>query len=298
VRDYKGVDHMVLKSKKYIFIFLFPAILLITIFLYYPLGKTVQYSFTDYSEWSPVFNYIGWENFHRLFTDSIIGKSLINTLILLVGCVVVEVGVALILAVLVDSIKRGFRFFRMVFFFPVVISGSAIGLMFYLAFQYDYGLMNNIIAVFGMEKINWITENSAMYLVLIPVLWQYVGFYFVIFLTAIANVPADIYESAELDGITGFKKTIYITIPMIQEVIVTSLGLVIAGSLKVFDIVFVMTNGGPLDASQLLSTYQYQQAFVYNNQGYGSAISVLIITLGLIIYIVTNKLAQQKEGLY
>ncbi|WP_027628486.1 carbohydrate ABC transporter permease [Ruminiclostridium cellobioparum] len=289
---------MVLKSKKYIFIFLFPAILLITIFLYYPLGKTVQYSFTDYSEWSPVFNYIGWENFHRLFTDSIIGKSLINTLILLVGCVVVEVGVALILAVLVDSIKRGFRFFRMVFFFPVVISGSAIGLMFYLAFQYDYGLMNNIIAVFGMEKINWITENSAMYLVLIPVLWQYVGFYFVIFLTAIANVPADIYESAELDGITGFKKTIYITIPMIQEVIVTSLGLVIAGSLKVFDIVFVMTNGGPLDASQLLSTYQYQQAFVYNNQGYGSAISVLIITLGLIIYIVTNKLAQQKEGLY
>lgn len=289
---------MVLKSKKYIFIFLFPAILLITIFLYYPLGKTVQYSFTDYSEWSPVFNYIGWENFHRLFTDSIIGKSLINTLILLVGCVIVEVGVALILAVLVDSIKRGFRFFRMVFFFPVVISGSAIGLMFYLAFQYDYGLMNNIIAVFGMEKINWITENSAMYLVLIPVLWQYVGFYFVIFLTAIANVPADIYESAELDGITGFKKTIYITIPMIQEVIVTSLGLVIAGSLKVFDIVFVMTNGGPLDASQLLSTYQYQQAFVYNNQGYGSAISVLIITLGLIIYIVTNKLAQQKEGLY
>ena len=289
---------MVLKSKKYIFIFLFPAMLLITIFLYYPLGKTVQYSFTDYSEWSPVFNYIGWENFHRLFTDSIIGKSLINTLILLVGCVAVEVGVALILAVLVDSIKRGFRFFRMVFFFPVVISGSAIGLMFYLAFQYDYGLMNNIIAVFGMEKINWITENSAMYLVLIPVLWQYVGFYFVIFLTAIANVPADIYESAELDGITGFKKTIYITIPMIQEVIVTSLGLVIAGSLKVFDIVFVMTNGGPLDASQLLSTYQYQQAFVYNNQGYGSAISVLIITLGLIIYIVTNKLAQQKEGLY
>lgn len=289
---------MVLKSKKYIFLFLSPAILLITIFLYYPLGKTVQYSFTDYSEWSPKFNYIGLENFHRLFTDSIIGKSLINTLILLVGCVLVEVGVALILAVLVDSIKRGFRFFRMVFFFPVVISGSAIGLMFYLAFQYDYGLMNNIIAVFGMEKINWITENSAMYLVLIPVLWQYVGFYFVIFLTAIANVPTDIYESAQLDGITGFKKTIYITIPMIQEVIVTSLGLVIAGSLKVFDIVYVMTNGGPLDASQLLSTYQYQQAFVYNNQGYGSAISVLIITLGLIIYIVTNKLAQQKEGLY
>ncbi len=289
---------MVLKSKKYLFLFLSPAILLITIFLYYPLGKTIQYSLSDYSEWSPSFNYIGLENYIRLFTDSIIGKSMLNTLILLVGCVLVEVGVALILAVLVDSIKRGFRFFRMVYFFPVVISGSAIGLMFYLAFQYDYGLMNNIMAALGLEKINWITENSAMYLVLIPVLWQYVGFYFVIFLTAIANVPTDIYESAELDGITGVKKTVYITIPMIQEVIVTSLGLVIAGSLKVFDIVYVMTNGGPLDASQLLSTYQYQQAFVYNNQGYGSAISVLIIALGLFIYVVTNKLAMRKEQLY
>ncbi len=289
---------MVLKSKKYLFLFLSPAILLITIFLYYPLGKTIQYSFTDYSEWSLKFNYIGLENFQRLFTDSIIGKSMINTLILLVGCVLVEIGIAIILAVLVDSIKSGFKFFRMVYFFPVVISGSAIGLMFYLAFQYDYGLMNSIIGAFGFEKINWITEKSAMYLVLIPVLWQYVGFYFVIFLTAIANVPTDIYESADLDGITGIKKAVYITIPMIQEVIVTSLGLVIAGSLKVFDIVYVMTGGGPLDSSQLLSTYQYQQAFVYNNQGYGSAISVLIIALGLIIYVATNKLAQQKEQLY
>lgn len=286
---------MVLKSKKYIFLFLSPALLLITIFLYFPLSKTVQYSFTNYSNWAPVFDYIGFENYKRLFSDEIIVKSLINTLILLIGCVIVEVGVALVLAVLVDSIKRGFKFYRMVYFFPVVISGSAIGLMFYLAFQYDYGLMNNILVSMGMEKVNWITEQSAMYLVLIPVLWQYVGFYFVIFLTAIANVPTDVYESAMLDGITGVKKTVYITIPLIREVIITVLGLVIAGSLKVFDVVYVMTGGGPLDASQLLSTYLYQQSFLFNNQGYGSAIAVLIIILGLAIYLITNKFTQQKE---
>jgi ABC-type sugar transport systems, permease components len=286
---------MVLKSKKYVIMFLTPAILLITVFLYFPLGKTIQYSFTDYSEWSPKFNYIGLENYKRLFSDPIILKSFVNTLILLVGCIVFEVGFALVLSVLVDSVKKGFRFFRLVYFFPVVISGSAIGLMFYLVFQYDYGLLNNIMAAAGIDKINWITEKSAMYLVLIPVLWQYVGFYFVIFLTAIANVPSDIYESAELDGITGLKKTIYITIPLIKDVIVTSLGLVVAGSLKVFDVVYVMTNGGPMDASQLLSTYQYQQAFVYNNQGYGSTVSVLIIALGVIFYIFTTKFAQGKE---
>jgi len=289
---------MVLKGKKYILLFLSPAVLLITIFLYYPLGKTIQYSFTNYSNWVPKFDYIGLENYKRIFTDSVISKSLINSLILLAGCLIVEVGFALVLAVLVDSIKKGFRFFRMVYFFPVVISGAAIGLMFYLVFQYEYGMLNSVLATFGVEKIVWITEKSAMFLVLIPVLWQYVGFYFVIFLTAIASVPTEIYESAMLDGISGFKKTIYITIPMIKNVIVTSLGLVIAGSLKVFDIVFVMTNGGPLDASQLLSTYQYQQAFVYYNQGYGSAISVLIIVLGLILYLVTTKLSQSKDELY
>ncbi len=286
---------MVLKSKKYILLFLSPAVLLITIFLYFPLVKTIQYSFSNYTEWSPNFHFIGLENYQRLLSDQIILKSLINTLILMVGCVIFEVGLALVLAVLVDSIKRGFKFFRMVFFFPVVISGSAIGLMFYLVFQYEYGLLNNILEMFGMENINWITEKTAMYLVLIPVLWQYVGFYFVIFLTAIASVPDDIYESAMLDGITGLKKTIYITIPLIKNVIVTTLGLVIAGSLKVFDIVFVMTNGGPLDASQLLSTYLYQQAFVFNNQGYASAIAVLIIVLGLVIYVLTTKFAQGKE---
>lgn len=240
---------MVFKDKKYIFLFQAPAIILITIFLYYPLYKTFNYSFTDYSQWSPKFSFIGMENYRRLISDPTVYRALLNTLILLIGCILVEVGVALVLAMLVDSVKKGFRFFRMVYFFPVVISGSAIGLMFYLAFQYEYGLMNSIIGLFGLEKVNWITENTAMYLVLIPALWQYVGFYFVIFLTAMSKVPEDIYESAMLDGINGFKKAIYITIPLIWDVIATSIGLVIAGSLKVFDIVFVMTGGGPLDAS-------------------------------------------------
>lgn len=289
---------MVFKDKRYMALFLAPAIILITVFLYYPLYKTFIYSFTDYSQWSPKYSYIGFENYTRLFTDPVIWISLKNTLILLTACVVVEIGFALCLAMMVDSIVRGFKFFRMVYFFPVVISGSAIGLMFYLAFQYEYGLMNNLLVNFGYEKINWITEKTAMFLVLIPVLWQYIGFYFVIFLTAMASIPQEIFESASLDGITGFKKAIYITIPMIWEVVAASIGLVIAGSLKVFDVVFVMTGGGPLDASQLLSTYLYQQAFVYSNQGYGSTIAVAIIMMGLGIYIVSNKVTKSESVEY
>jgi len=113
-----------------------------------------------------------------------------------------------------------------------------------------------------------------------------------------ASIPQDIFESAMMDGITGFKKAVYIVVPMIWEVIATAIGLVIAGSLKVFDVVFVMTNGGPLDASQLLSTYLQQQAFVYNNQGYGSTIAVGIIVLGLLVYVLSNKLTQKEQITY
>jgi len=159
--DEWGYHKMVFKDKKYMLLFLAPAIILITVFLYYPLFRTFIYSLTDYSQWSPKFNYIGFENYKRLIADPVIYISLRNTLILLIGCIVVEVGFALILAMLVDSIRKGFKFFRMVYFFPVVISGSAIGLMFYLAFQYEYGLMNNILMTMGFEKINWVTEQSA-----------------------------------------------------------------------------------------------------------------------------------------
>ncbi|MCX7711671.1 MAG: sugar ABC transporter permease [Clostridia bacterium] len=289
---------MVFKDKKYMLLFLTPAILLITVFLYYPLYKTFVYSFTNFSNWSPKFSYIGLENYKRLFEDPVILVSLKNTGILLLGTIIVEVGFALVLAILVDSIRKGFKFFRMVYFFPVVISGTAIGLMFYLAVQYEYGLLNGLLTAMGKEKIEWITEQSSMILVLIPVLWQYVGFYFVIFLTAMASIPQDIFESAELDGITGFKKAIFITVPMIWDVIATVIGLVIAGSLKVFDVVFVMTGGGPLDSSQLLSTWLYQQSFVFNNQGYGSTIAVAIIVLGLLIYVLSSKLTQRESVNY
>lgn len=289
---------MILKDRKYAILFLAPALVLIAVFLINPLLQTVYYSFTDWHQFGKDKNFIGLENYIRLIRDPVVYIAIKNTLMLVALCIVFEVGLALILAMLIDSIKRGFKLFRTIYFFPVVISGSAIGLMFSLAYQYDYGLLNNILNIFGGDKKVWLTENSAAILSQIPYIWQMVGFYVVIFLTAIAKIPSDIYESASIDGITGIKKSLYITLPLIKDVIVTSIIVVITSATKVFDIVFTITGGGPVDSSQLLSTYMYQSAFTSNNQGYGCALAMTIVIIGVLLTVLTNLMSPKEVITY
>ena len=176
--------------------------------------------------------WVGLQNYIELFRDTNIHTSLINTAIMMVLMVVFELGLGALFALFVDGVRRGAKFYRTVFFFPVVISATAIGLMFFLFYDYNMGLFNQILMKFGAEKHLWMNESSALYMIAIPTIWQYVGFYFVIVLTGISTIPEDIYESAYLDGITGFKKTIYITLPLIKGVLKSSLILVITGTLS------------------------------------------------------------------
>ena len=143
---------MVLKSRKYITFFLAPALFLVAVFLYYPLLTTFYYSLMDWHDFSVLKTFTGLSNYQTMFTDPVIQKALINTLILAAGAVIFQVGIALILALMADSIKVGFKFFRTAFFFPVVISGTAIGLMFYLTYGYEYGLLNAVLALMGKEN--------------------------------------------------------------------------------------------------------------------------------------------------
>jgi raffinose/stachyose/melibiose transport system permease protein len=293
---YKGVMDMVLKDKKYAILFLSPALILITVFLLNPLIQTFYYSLTDWRNFSLKRPFIGLENYTRLFHDPVVLIALKNTLMLIILSIIVEVGFGLVIALLLNELKKGFKIFRTIYFLPVVISGSAIGLMFYLSYQYNYGLLNNIIVAMGFEKKVWLTEHSSALLTQIPYLWQNVGFYVVILLTAMSKIPADIYESASLDGVTGIKRAFYVTIPLIWSDTVTAVALVITSATKVFDIVYTISGGGPLDSSQLLSTYMYQSAFSSDNQGYGSAIAVTMIILGVFLTALT-RLLNRKETL-
>ncbi len=277
------------KDKRYIVLFLAPTVILLFAFLLYPLIQSVYYSFTDWYNFSNKKTFIGLDNYRQLAEDPVVDIALRNTLILTVGAIVLQAGGGLALALLTDSVKRGFKFFRTVYFFPIVISGTAIGLMFSIIYNYDYGLLNAIMRTLGLPEQVWLTEHSSIYLVLIPILWQYVGFYFVIFLTGISKIPEDIYESAQLDGITGIQKALKITIPLLRDVIASCLTLATAGALKVFDVVYIVTKGGPMNSSELLSTYMYDKAFNGQNVGYASTIVIAMMLLGILITVLLNK---------
>lgn len=280
------------KRQRTAILFLLPAVVLLLCFMIYPLGKTIYYSFTAWYNFSAIQTFIGLENYKDLIRDPVVRTALRNTGILMAGVLLFQIGFALILAILVDGVRHCFKFFRTIYFFPIVISATAIGLMFTLIYKYEYGLLNYFITLFGGEKQVWINEKTSIYLALIPVVWQYVGFYFVIFLTGISNISSDIYESAMLDGIRPVQKAVYITVPMLRSVLTSSIVLVVSGCFKVFDIIFMVTNGGPLDSSQLLSTYMYQKAFARGNGGYASSIAIVMIVLGVAVTSVLRKMLQ------
>lgn len=284
-------------DKLFITLFLLPAGLLTIMFLYYPFIKGIILSFYHtqgfYSQ-----TYDGLSNYHRLFHDPIVWQATLNSLELMMMSVVFQVGIALVLAVMLDRIRHGKNFFRVTFFFPVVISGTAIGLLFSLIYLYNGGMLNSILAHFGMKPVLWLSQKTALVGVAIPTIWQYVGFYLIIILTAIMKIPDSFYEAGELEGMSGFARTTKITIPLIFGDLKVCLILAITGAFRVYDIIKIITNGGPLNASQVLGTYMYQETFTAQSVGYGSTIAVLIVILGVGISLITNRLLKSDEITY
>jgi|YelNatPaOPRAMG01_1025707.scaffolds.fasta_scaffold10705_4 raffinose/stachyose/melibiose transport system permease protein len=285
-------------TKKYKLWFLIPSLIIIGIFIYYALFATFYYSLFNWRDFSKYKSFIGIENYKYLFKDISFIKAIKNTFILLLFAVVFQIGIALVLALIVDTLRRGYKFFRTIYLFPVIISGSAIGLLFYLMYSYDYGLLNSLLSLLGKEKVLWITPKTALWAVLVPVIWQYVGFYFVIILAALYQIPQSIHDAAKIDGFSEFKKAFYISIPLIWDVLAVCISLVIIGTFKVFDVVYVITGGGPMDASQVLGTYLYTVAFTGQNQGYASAIGTFIIFLGIILSLIAQIITKRERIIY
>jgi len=290
---------MLYRDKRPLAVFLLPSLLLMLVLLYYPFIENIVNSFFEIrSLVSPREEFIGIMNYTKFFSgDDMAGIALKNSLVMMVLTVVFQVGLALVLALLVNSIGRGAQFFRVVYFFPIVISATAIGLMFSLFYAYDGGMLNQIMTAMGAEKVLWLSDERAFAMVAIPVVWQYVGFYFVIILTGLAGVPEDVYESAEIDGATGLKKTWYITLPQISDVLVTCTTLAITGAIKVFDLPSVIAkNGAPKGLTHFLGTYMYQKTFVAQDVDYGSAISIIIVLLGVILSRTAGRLLSRENN--
>lgn len=306
------MSSMIYKKKSPLLIFLVPAFLFLVVYLYYPFLQNVANTFLNIGglgKPAEGINTPWYDNYQRLFTDPNMRTALKNTLILTVCTVVFQVGIALILALLVDSIRVGGKVFRTIYFFPIVISATALGLMFNLIFLYRGGMVNQLLLSLGkldyeiksngkmiVNWLDWKDQAHFLFTMFLPVIWQYVGFYFVILVTGLNNISTDVFEAAALDGADGWRKTRYITLPLLRNVLCTCLVLAVTGSLKVFDLPWVMFGAGmPENQGWLTGTYMYDQTFNRMNVDYGSTIAVLIVVLGVVLSNLANRFFKPSE---
>lgn len=288
------------RNKKPLFVFLIPAFLFMAVFLYYPFVRNIINSFQNISSLGAAAS--GWNepwysNYVKMLGDKNMRTAIMNTLIMMAVTIVGQVGIAIVLALMVDNIKAGAKFFRTVYFFPIVISATALGLMFNLIFLYDKGMINQLLEIFGKTTLtDWKDSAHALIIMMLPVMWQYVGFYFVILITGLNNIPEDLYEVAAIDGATRWQKIRYVTLPLLRNVICTCVVLAVTGALKVFDLPWVMfPKGMPLGKTWLTGTYMYYQAFNTKNVDYSSAIAVMIVVLGIVTSKIVNKVFKETE---
>ena len=294
------MDASIYKSKKLIWIFLLPAFAFMVVYLYYPFVQNILNSFmkikymgTAGGEWNTPW----YKNYQTLLGDPKMRIALKNTGITIAATIFGQVGIALILALMVSNIKRGSGFFRTVYFFPIVISATALGLLFNLIFLYDKGMVNQFLQFIGVldreanELIDWKSKH-AMFTMLTPVIWQYVGFYFVILLTGLAGIPDDLYEAATIDGSSKWQSVRYITLPLLRNTIGTCVILAVTGALKVFDLPWTMFVNG-MSNTWLTGTYMYSK--VYSDVDYASAIAVFIVIIGVVLSAVVNRIFKQND---
>lgn len=292
---------MIYKNKKPLLFFILPAFLFMAVFLHYPFLQNILNSFQEIAGLAAKSK--GWQdpwysNYAAMLQDKSVWISLKNTLLLMGATLFFQVGIALVLAILVDQIRFGAKAFRVVYFFPIVISATALGLMFNLIFLYDKGMMNQLAELLGYtgSLIDWKSGPLAIFTMFLPVIWQYVGFYFVIIVTGLNNISQELYEVAAIDGASRWQRVRYITLPLLHNVICTCVVLGVTGALKVFDLPWIMfPKGMPANTTWLTGTYMYYHASETRNTDYGCALAVLIVALGVAVARLVNALFKEKD---
>lgn len=288
------------KNKKPAIFFIIPAFAFMLIFLYYPFIQNIWNSFQNIAGLGTAakgMNSPWYENYTKMFADPNMKIALGNTLYMIAATVIGQVGIAVILALLVDNIKKGSKLFRIVYFFPIVVSATALGLLFNLIFLYDKGMVNQFRELLGaVGLLDFKDESHAMFTLMLPVIWQYVGFYFIILVTGLNNISGELYEAAAIDGASPLQRVRFISLPMLHNVICTCVVLAVTGALKVFDLPWVMfPKGMPYNTTWLTGTYMYYQAFDASNVDYSSAIAVLIVILGVVTAKVINAVFKERD---
>jgi ABC-type sugar transport system permease subunit len=289
-------------SWKTVFVFLSPALLLYAAFTLYPVWKTFYNSLHVMTPPHNVENYVGLRNFRSLLTqDTIFRQTVRNTAIFSVVGTVADVAGGLLLALCLFAKVPLARFWRVVWFTPVLISYVVVGIIWVWIYDYDWGVLNTLLRAVGLGSLahSWLGDPStALWAVLVTQVWKWVGFNMIVFLAALFALPGDVLGAAELDHCGWMAKLVYIILPMLRPTVASLLVLSFIGKMMVFDVVWIMTHGGPLWSTETVSTYVYKRAFDWNtfDLGYPSAIAVVwfILILGFVA-LMTGLLRQRDK---
>ena len=270
-------------NKFYIVLFLLPALILFCGVLIAPIAMSTYYSFFNWNGIGAK-TFIGLANYKELFTSDAIGflKALRNSLLLAALSVFLQLPLALGLALLLGKKIKGERIFLSVYFMPVLISTVVIGQLWLKIYNPDYGILNVLLRAVGLGKWAkiWLGDTrTALGAVFVPTLWQYVGYHMLLLYAGVKSVPVELREAAMLDGATDAQINRFVVLPYIKPIIRISVIFAITGSLKSFDLIYVLTNGGPLHATEVPSTLMINMLFLRNRYGMGSTIAVLLIIL-------------------
>lgn len=270
---------------KVAYLFLVPAIFFLGVFIAYPLFRSLIMSFYRWDGLTPP-EFIGLANFRTLIQDRTFWLSLRNNLIFSTLTTAGTVGIGFFLAVAIERRVWGWPVFKVTYFLPVMMSMTVVGILWGRFLDPTYGLVNLILKGLGVSNPPvWLGDpNTALYAIIAVSIWQYSGFSMVVLLAAMENIPLDFHDAATIDGVNTWQRIYHLILPLIKPVLAVLVMLQIIFSFKVFDIVWVMTAGGPGDASSVLGVHLYRVAFRYTQYGYGSAVAVM---MAIIIFLLS-----------
>lgn len=293
--------HQVLSNKKAIAVFVLPSLILFALVGFVPILQSVYYSLLDWDGIQPA-KFVGLALYKDLFvTDTYgmeFGHSVLNTIYLAVLSVCLQLPVSLILALILARGVKGEKLYRTLFFVPVLVSSAVIGLMFLTIYNPNYGILNHFLERIGLASWthDWLTEGrTALFSVMIPIVWQYVGYHMLLMYAAIKGIPEDLYEAAKIDGASEIRSAFSITIPLMVPILRVCVIFAVIGSLKFFDLVYIMTGGKASPSTDVPSTLMYTTIFNRNMYGYGSAMAVFMVAECLVFYLILQKLLRTRE---
>ena len=273
-----------------------PVMIMMVIFFLLPLGNALAYSVVDFDGVSPNPAFIGLANFKEMVLDPNVWHALGNNVIWIVIGTAVPMVAGLLIALMLWGVQRGSMFYRLCFFLPFVLPAVAVGIVWGWIYDPVQGLLNETLGAIGLESLQrgWLGDPTwALYAVIVTAIWGDTGFAVVIFISALRNVDVELVDASRIDGANAAARLWYIILPQIMPVFLMVLTVTLVGGFSVFDIIFIMTGGGPADATEVIGTYAYSQAFELSRIGYGTTLALLITVLSVPVAVALNRLQRR-----